>query len=186
MPNPPFVPDGVGDVPATGQPLEPNDAVAVASMLDILQAAVREQVLGPLVIANMKRRLVWAGVVAEGSGDEALAAGLEQVRSRVRLAHRSYDPLGAARLSYGAESILAIGENSVEYLDDDGQQRIIDLTAHVRRERYVADRHMMSPAYFVEFRGDPPVRFEFANREEAYDKLIGPLGSVGWSTFDLT
>lgn len=175
-----------GGPPASGQPLEPNDAVAVASMLDIFEAAVRDHVLERLVIANMKRRLAWAGVLPEESEDHALAAGLEQLRRRVRAAHHSWGPFGQPRLSYGAESILAIGENSVEYLDEHCQPRTIDFAAHVRREGYVADRHIMSPAYFVEFPGSPPLRFEFASSDEAYEKLINPLWSVGRATFDLT
>ncbi len=113
-----------GGVPVSGPPLEQKDAVALASMLDIFEAAVRDYVLERLVIANMKRRLAWAGVLPEESEDHALAAGL--FRGRVRAAHHSWGPFDQPRLSYGAESILAIGENSVEYLDEHCQQRTID------------------------------------------------------------
>src|SRR5690349_2932683 len=94
------------------------------------------------------------------------------------------------------KQITRVTADIIEYVDDDGEARVIDLAQcagnwlkhHPDFEtkwRKVGWRGLCRYPPVVELSTEPPTRFRFASMNEAYAVLLGPLRKLGkWHTFD--
>jgi hypothetical protein len=101
--------------------------------------------------------------------------------------------------------IVAVTRERVEYVDMEGQERVIDLEQCARK--WVQWRDSLSPAAnepgvrawnarcvgqrgaldrppWAEFTNERKTRFEFPSYEALYGQLLTQLKQVGWHTFD--
>jgi hypothetical protein len=115
------------------------------------------------------------------------------------------------RIGNGHAGINSVTAERVEYRDEAGQDRFLDLRQCARnwgghREqngrdfillpgvstnsadawnlRCVGMRGILDDPPWVEFINERRTRFEFPSEETAYADLLGPLQEAGWHTFD--
>ncbi len=120
-------------------------------------------------------------------------------------------PTEVVRIGVSSARINQITRHRIEYSDEMGNEHTIDLEKCVRnwlrlcddrREDFVAfpgvsdesiaewnkgcvgQRGALDDPPWVEFVGERRTRFEFKTYDAVYAELLGPLGSVGWHTFD--
>jgi hypothetical protein len=91
------------------------------------------------------------------------------------------------RLGAGAAAIQKITRERVAYTNEAGVDCIIDLVRSVKYEHstpIVGCRGMLDDPPWVRFFNERSTRFEFTDRDEAYDALLCPLMKFGWLTWD--
>ena len=91
------------------------------------------------------------------------------------------------RLGRGAAKIQKVTSERLEYTTESGVDRFIDLPRSVKGKSkfpVVGIRRMLDDPPSVRFFDERSTRFEFANRDEAYESLILPLSNSGWTTLD--
>jgi hypothetical protein len=106
---------------------------------------------------------------------------------RDEAAHRPSGTSELVRLGAGVAGIQKITPESVEYTNEAGVDCIIDLTRSVKYERstpIVGFRGMLDDPPWVRFFNERSTRFEFTDRDEAYEALLCPLSKFGWTTED--
>lgn len=112
------------------------------------------------------------------------------------------------RIGMARAGVTSVSQRRVEYLDEAGQERFIDLEQCARNwvryyheheqdfvwvdsaesaatwnSRCVGQRGALDDPPWVEFMNERRTRFEFASCE-AISALLGPLSKAGWHTFD--
>ena len=115
------------------------------------------------------------------------------------------------RIGVGLARVTRVTPKQVEYLDEAGQQRSVDLEECARNwNRYhddnrnefvpltnappesvarwnagcVGQRGALDDPPWVELMSERGTRFEFMTYDEIYVQLLGPLMESGWYTFD--
>jgi hypothetical protein len=115
------------------------------------------------------------------------------------------------RIGASGARILAVTGERIDYLDEAGQHRSIDLAecdqnwgrwrnarSHEFRplpgateervaawnSRCVGRRGALDHPPWAEFLTEPQTRLEFATSEALYGELLAPLRQAGWHTFD--
>jgi hypothetical protein len=114
------------------------------------------------------------------------------------------------RIGIASAHVTSVSQQRVEYLDEAGQERLIDLEQCARNwvryhndheqdfslvpgasaesavtwdSRCVGQRGALDDPPWVEFMNERHTRFEFVSYE-AVDALLGLLSKAGWHTFD--
>ena len=102
------------------------------------------------------------------------------------------------RIGVGPACFKRITPLQVEFIDEAGQKRSIDLWQCARNLnlslelgddenecKYVGYRGALDDPPWVQLMNDQETRFEFATADEMYEQLLILLMRVGWDTIDM-